>query len=40
MPGEHEMRQRCAGPSQLPLGIYRHLMLLDSVLDEFSLKMS
>lgn len=34
MLGEHDMRVRAMGPPLLPLGVYRDLMLLDSVLDD------
>jgi len=34
MLGEHEMRQDCSGPPLLGLGVYREMMLLDSVLDD------
>jgi len=33
MLGEHEMRQKCSGPPLLALGVYRDMMLLDTVLD-------
>lgn len=34
MLGEPEMRQRASGPPLLPLGVYRDLMLLDTILDD------
>ncbi len=34
MLGEHEMRQKSQGPPLLALGIYRDLMVLDTLLDE------
>ena len=34
MLGEHEMRQKCSGPPLLGLGVYRDMMLLDTVLDD------
>lgn len=34
MLGEHEMRVKAMGPPLLPLGVYRDLMLLDSMLDD------
>ncbi len=34
MLGEPEMRTKCSGPPLLGLGIYRDLMLLDSILDD------
>ena len=34
MLGEHDMRVKAMGPPLLPLGVYRDLMLLDSVLDD------
>jgi hypothetical protein len=34
MLGEHEMRQKAQGPPLLALGIYRDLMVLDTLLDE------
>lgn len=34
MLGDAQARQRASGPPQLPLGIYRDLMLLDSLLDD------
>jgi hypothetical protein len=34
MLGEHEMRVKAMGPPLLPLGVYRDLMLMDSVLDD------
>lgn len=32
--GEPEMRQKCSGPPLLALGVYRDMMLLDTVLDD------
>jgi len=34
MLGEHDMRVKAQGPPLLPLGVYRDLMLMDSVLDD------
>lgn len=34
MLGEPDMRKRCMGPPLLPLGVYRDMMLLDTLLDE------
>jgi hypothetical protein len=34
MLGEHAMRVKTMGPPLLPLGVYRDLMMLDTLLDE------
>ncbi len=34
MLGEHDMRIKAMGPPLLPLGVYRDLMMLDTLLDE------
>ena len=34
MLGEHEARHKCSGPPLLGLGVYRDLMLVDTLLDE------